>query len=83
MNGRVSIDLCKPGPSSFLEPHQEKRLVDYLVEMSKIGCGVTKRKIPELVKEVLDKCELEGYIIPEHRKFADNKPSTTWVSLHL
>ena len=43
--------------------------------MSKIGCGITQKQIPDMVKQVLDEAEASGYVIHEHKKFEDNQPS--------
>ena len=47
--------------------------------MSKIGYGVTRQEIPEVIKNLLDRAEKDGYIIPEDRKFVDNRPSRNWL----
>ena len=47
--------------------------------MSKIGKGVSKHDIPEIIKSVLDKAEEEGLLHADSRKFKDNLPSMGWV----
>ena len=48
--------------------------------MSKIGYGVLKKDIPQLVKSILDKAESEeNYVLTSGAKFVDNKPSRTWT----
>lgn len=78
VNNRVPL-VSTPGPSTYLTTDQEKRLVSWLLHMSKIGYGVTRIDIPKIVKDILDKAEKDGYVIPENRKFVDNKPSKCWV----
>ena len=49
--------------------------------MIKIGYGVTRHRIPMVVKDLLDRAERDGgYVIPDSRKFVDNRPSKTWVA---
>lgn len=67
-------------PPTYLTADQEARLVDWLLSMAKIGYGVTRQEIPNIVKDLLDKYEADGYEIPADRKFVDNKPSKNWVS---
>ena len=83
LNLRVPLAPSMPGPSSFLSKKQEDRLKSYLINMSKIGCGITRRQIPDVVKQVLDEAEASGYIIQEHKKFEENRPSLNWVSPKL
>ena len=73
VSGRVALRKQLPGPSSYLSADQEERLSSYLIAMAKIGYGIQRGEVPSLVKEILDKAEAEGYIIPEEKKFPDNK----------
>ena len=56
VSGKVEIG-CKPGPSSILTVAEEQKLVEYYdaVEMSRIGYGLTRERIMEMVKKILDK----------------------------
>ena len=51
--------------------------------MAKIGYGVPRSEIPNIVKSLLDKAEEEGYIIPGDKKFDENRPSKNWVARFL
>ena len=71
--GRVPLKISKPGPSAYLTEEQETRLADYLLTMAKIGYGVDRKDVPNVVKEILDNAEKDGFIIPENKKFKDNR----------
>ena len=43
---------CKPGPSFILTAAEEQRLVDYALEMSKIGYGQTNEQILLKVQKI-------------------------------
>ena len=73
VSGKVLLKKQQPGPTSNLSKDQEDRLSSFLVAMAKIGYGIQRREVPSLVKEILDKAEAEGYVIPEGKKFPDNK----------
>ena len=73
VNGRVPISRQKSGPSSYLSSSQEDRLASYLITMTKIGYGLDRKEVPGIVKEILDQAEEEGYLIPESKKFVDNR----------
>ena len=45
--------------------------------MAKIGHGVSKTEVPSLVKYVLDKAEVESYVIENNKKLKDNLPSSS------
>ena len=77
-SGLLSI-VGKRGPTTHLSEDQESRLVNYLLWRSKIGIGVPPKDVPMIVKEVLDDAVSKGYIIPEDKKFKDNKPSSQWI----
>lgn len=79
VNGRVPLKPSLPGPSAYLTNHQETRLTNWLITMSKIGYAVVRKEIPDVVKGVLDEAEKDGYVIPEGRKFVDNRPSKCWI----
>ena len=38
------------GPKPALLPHQEERLKNWLAYMGKIGYGLSKKEIPDIVK---------------------------------
>ena len=72
--------LCCAGPKTVLSAEQEQRLIGWIITMSKIGYGVTRGKLRDIVKEILNKAEKEdGFLLPDHRKFQDNRPSLNWV----
>ena len=71
------------GPKTYLTKSQEDRLVQWLLTMAKIGYGVTRSDIPNIVKSLLDQAEKDGYVIPEDRKFQNNLPSKNWVARFL
>ena len=73
INGRVPIARQQSGPSSHLSPSQEDRLASYLTTMTKIGYGIGRKEVPNIVKSILDKTEEEGYVIPENKKIVDNR----------
>ena len=73
--GKVEIG-CKPGPSSILTAAEEQRIVDYAIQMSKIGYGLTRERILEMVKKILDK---DGRPNP----FKENLPGRKWWELFL
>ena len=79
VKGRVPLTSARPGPSSNLSIDQEKRLVSYLLDMANIGYGLMRKDIPDIVKQVLDKAEADGYVIPEGHKFKENRPSNNWI----
>lgn len=83
INDRVPLVVDRPGPGTYLTADQENRLVNWLITMAKIGYGVPRKDIPNIVKNILDEAEKKGYIIPETRKFPDNKPSVTWIYAFL
>ena len=48
--------------------------------MSKIGYGLSRQEIPDVVKNLLDRAVSEGYILPDDKRFCDNRPSKNWVN---
>ena len=70
---------CKPGPQTFLSEHQEQQLVKFLSHSSKIGYGVERKAVRDIVKNILDTAEKDGYVIDPEKKFQGNKPSICWV----
>ena len=78
---RYNVDKHKPGPASCLSVEQEELLKDHILSMARIGYGLTKKDIPLLIQEILNKAEAEdpdNYPV-ENRKFKDNLPSTGWI----
>ena len=69
INNKVPLAISKPGPSSFISHTHEKRLCSFLLNMSKIGYGMSKKEVPSIVKDVLDKAEADGFVIPKGKKF--------------
>ena len=67
------------GRSHYLTQDQEKRTVAYMLTMSKIGYGISRHELPQVVKSVLDKAEADGMVSREERKFKDNLPTIGWV----
>ena len=61
------------GPSTYLTPEQETKLAFWIKSICKIGYGKTKRKIPLVVKDVLDSANVSN------SKFENNLPSDSWV----
>ena len=79
IKAKTPLQLGKPGPTTYLSAEQERRLIEWLVTMAKIGYGVVRNRIPIIVKEILDEAEKSGYEIQPGKKFVDNKPSVCWV----
>ena len=80
LKGRTPLHrVNQRGPEPYLTPAQEKRLLDYLIWRSKIGYGIPAKEVAEIVQEVLNESEANGYHIPDERKFKDNKPSSQWI----
>ena len=66
---RVEIGK-RQGPSPVLRKDEEQYLVNWAVEMNKIGYGQMRRQICEMVKKMLDR---DGRPNP----FKDNRPEKT------
>ena len=79
VQGKAPIKKGRPGPDTYLTENQEKKLTEWLIHMSKIGFGVVRKDIPGVIKEILDEAEANGYVIPDDKKFPNNKPSQTWI----
>ena len=81
-NGKYSEDKNSPGPKATLSREREHHLVKFLLSMSKIGYGISKKELPQLVKASLDavedKLRIEGANIPPKR-FQNNLPTFGWV----
>jgi len=80
IKGKTPLQKYVPGPCTYLSLDQESKLKEYLLHMSKIGYGIVRRDIPNLVKTILDKAEVEdNYALASGSKFIENKPSRSWV----
>ena len=73
VSGKIEIG-CKPGPSSILTTAEERKLVKYGIEMSRIGYRLTRERISEMIKKILDK---DGRVNP----FVENRPGRKWWNL--
>lgn len=79
--GRYPEGKHKPGPSIRLSKEQEGTLRDHLIHMARIGHGISKKDVPLLIKEILDRAEVEKpdeYCV-NNRCFPNNIPSNGWV----
>ena len=61
----------KRGPATVLSEAEESMLVEWALEMAKIGYGRTREQISEMVKRLLDK---DGRLNP----FVENRPGRDW-----
>ena len=61
----------KRGPATVLSEAEESMLVEWALEMAKIGYGRTREQISEMVKRLLDK---DGRSNP----FVENRPGRDW-----
>lgn len=70
-----------PGPAPGLTFEQERILKSHLLHMDKIGYGIPKKDVAMLIKEILDKAEIEdpASYNEDTRKFKENMPSTAWI----
>ena len=69
----VRVEIGKrQGPQPVLHKDEEQYLVNWTIEMNKIGYGQTRRQIYEMVKKILDK---DGRPNP----FNDNRPGKRQV----
>ena len=75
VSGKVEVGR-KPGPPSVLSIAEEKKLVEYAIEMSRIGYGRTKQQILETVQKILKKDGREN-------PFRDDKPGNKWWKLFV
>jgi len=80
VKGKTPMHKYTPGPSSYLSQDQEEELINYLLHMAKIGYGVSRKDIPDIVKGILDKAQTtKDYVLPSGNSFVDNKPSRSWI----
>ena len=68
--GKVEVGK-RQGPPPVLRKDEEQCLVNWAIEMNKIGYGQTRRQVCEMVKKILDK---DGRPNP----FKDNRPRNDW-----
>lgn len=73
--GKVEFG-ARPGPLSILTAAEEQIIVEYAIEMSRIGYGKTREQILEMVKKIIDK---DGRPNP----FKDNMPGKKWWQLFM
>lgn len=83
MKGKSAHYKMKPGPKAILKPNEKEKLVDYILYMSKIGYGISKSKLPCMIKEMLENSERDCDTDSEDRRFKENKPSINWVHRFL
>ena len=71
--------------SGKLSDEQEKRLNKFIKYRARIGNGVTRQEISRIVKEVLDKAELDSgqEMTDEERLWRNNSPPYVWVSRYV
>ena len=67
----LSVDV-RSGPSPILTNEEEKVLVEWVVNMTRIGYGRTRDQLTMMVKAILDK---DGRPNP----FKDNRPGKFWL----
>jgi len=51
------------GPKLYLSNKEEKELVEFLVECSKIGYGKTRREVMKLVEEIVERKGMKLYYL--------------------
>ena len=56
LSGRVKHG-SKPGPASYLTEEEECELVDFLVQVARLGYEKTKQKVIDIVHKTLEKKE--------------------------
>jgi hypothetical protein len=66
----------KPGPPSISTAAEEQKIVEYAIEMGRIGYGLTRERVLEMVKKIIDK---DGRPNP----FKNNYPGRKWWRLFL
>ncbi|KAK8407554.1 hypothetical protein O3P69_002245, partial [Scylla paramamosain] len=62
----------QPAPKTVLSMEEEKKLVDWLIEVSQRGFGRTKDDLKDMVKTILDDRE-------ERTVFKNNRPGKDWM----
>ena len=54
LNGTVATD-CRPGPNKVLTEEEETKFADYLLQMSEMGCGLTREGVMGLAYSIVEK----------------------------
>ena len=54
LSGRVEHG-SKSGPAPYLNKHEEEQLVEFLIQIAKIGYGKTKQEVISIVKWTIEK----------------------------
>lgn len=49
VHGRVSLECSRPGPPTFFTYEEEKKMVDHILFMSKIGYPYTRNQVCILI----------------------------------
>ncbi|EUB62175.1 hypothetical protein EGR_02927 [Echinococcus granulosus] len=76
VHGRVSLECSRPGPPTFFTFEEEKKMVDHILFMSKIGYPYTRNQVVELAG---DMTKAVGRIAP----FKYLNPSQAWFYAFL
>ncbi|CAH8487179.1 unnamed protein product [Dicrocoelium dendriticum] len=76
VHGRVSLECSRPGPPTFFTYEEEKKMVDHILFMSKIGYPYTRNQVVELAG---DMTKAVGRIAP----FKYINPSQAWFYAFL
>ncbi|CAH8546090.1 unnamed protein product [Schistosoma haematobium] len=76
VHGRVSLECSRPGPPTFFTYEEEKKMVDHILFMSKIGYPYTRNQVVELAG---DMTKAVGRIAP----FKYLNPSQAWFYAFL
>ena len=79
LSGRYATTMFKPGMKQKLSHAQEQRLSNFLIYRAKIGSGITRPKIPLIIKQILDSAEIESGTKPSEPLFHENLPNKSWV----
>lgn len=73
--GKIEVG-SRPGPPTIFTTVEEEKVVQYVIEISHIGYGCTKRQVQDMVKKFLDQ---DGCPSP----FANNRPGEKWWKLFI
>lgn len=66
-----SVIDCRTGPNTTLSVDEEKRLADWLVDMSKIGYGRSKQELLDIVQKIIQADS-------RSTRFKDQRPGKDW-----
>ena len=58
VSGRVKHG-SKPGPASYLTEEEERELVDFLIQVARLGYGKTKQEILDILRKTLEKKKVD------------------------